>query len=213
MQSLFRWSICANSSAFFKASIYSRKDFYSIHINHLRLSQSEATFRHYGVSPWEIEVIFDTLRRSFAVLDEPLSQEDPKFVSAVELMLPVQYGEDFFSFFSPESWFKIKGVLKDVKRRRGRKGLRCMFRFAGFQGRDTTGVYFVLDAKSDRHFEMALEKIEYLTDIVPVQLKALPPKAHEVWYSFDETGAKWRPERASEDGKKYAYKNEAWLER
>jgi hypothetical protein len=31
-----------------------------------------------------------------------------------------------------DSWLKIKGFIKDVKKRRGRKGMKVFIRFAGF---------------------------------------------------------------------------------
>ena len=171
------------------------------------------TFRHYGISPWEIEVIYDALTRSFAVVDEEREADDSRFVSMIELWLPMQFNEDFFRFLTFESWFKIKGVFKDIKRRRGRKGLKCFLRFSGFAARDQTALYFPLLAKNDRHFEMGIEKLEYLVDIVPLQLKGLPDDTEEIWYSYDESSLKWHPSHAKVRDLNYTFKNEAWLAR
>ena len=40
---------------------------------------------------------------------------------------------------------------------------------------------------------MGIEKIEYLVDIVPVQLQSIPPGAEEIWYLYDEASYKWSP--------------------
>ena len=167
-----------------------------------------ATFLHYGISPWEIEVIYDTLRRSFEVEEKMLQPDDPQYVSMIEVWFPLPYGESFFQEFTMESWFKIKGVIKEIKRRRGRKGLKALVRFAGF-GKEKAGIVFPLTTKGDRQFEMGMEKIEYMVDIVPVQLKVIPEKAEEIWYSYDEATFRWSPAVAKSDVN-YVFKNGEW---
>jgi len=168
-----------------------------------------AIFQHYGISPWEIEVIYDTLRRSFGVEEMQLQPDDPQYVSMIEIGFPAPYGESFFQEFTMDSWSKIKGVIKDVKRRRGRKGLKAFIRFAGF-GREGVDLMFPLLSKDDRQFEMSVEKIEYLVDIVPVQLKAVPQGAEEIWYSYDGIGFRWSPALAKTDDVNYFFKNGEW---
>lgn len=167
-----------------------------------------AIFQHYGISPWEIEVIYDTLRRSFAVEEKQLQPDDPQYVSMIEIGFPAAYGESFFQEFTMDSWFKIKGVVKDVKRRRGKKGLKAFLRFAGF-GKESADLVFPLLSKGDRQFEMGIEKIEYMVDVVPVQLKAVPPGTEEIWYSYDEAGFRWSPAVAKSDIN-YLFKNGEW---
>lgn len=167
-----------------------------------------AAFQHYGISPWEIEVIYDTLKRSFEVEEKQLQPDDPQYVSMIEIGFPLPYGESFFQEFTMESWFKIKGVIKDVKRRRGRKGLKAFVRFAGF-GKEQVDVVFPLLSKGERQFEMGIEKIEYMIDIVPVQLKAIPAKAEEIWYSYDEATFRWSPAVAKSDVN-HIFKNGEW---
>jgi hypothetical protein len=168
-----------------------------------------AIFQHYGISPWEIEVIYDTLRRSFGVEEKQLQPDDPQYVSMIEIRFPVSYGESFFREFTMDSWFKIKGVIKDVKRRRGRKGLKAFVRFAGF-GREGINLVFPLVSKDDRQFEMSVEKLEYLVDIVPVQLIGVPPGAEEIWYSFDSASFRWSPALAKTTDANYFFKNGEW---
>ena len=170
----------------------------------------KVTFQHYGISLWEIEVIFETLQRSFEVEEKQLQPDDPQYVSMIEIGFPVAYGEAFFQSFTMNSWDKIKGVIKDMKRRRGRKGVKALIRFAGFGGGKTGDLVFPLLTKGDRQFEMGLEKIEYLVDVVPIQLKSAPPKTDEIWYSYDEASFKWNPSVAKSDDINYLYKNGEW---
>jgi hypothetical protein len=177
-----------------------------------------ATFYHYGISPWEIEVIYDTLNRSFKVEEKQVSPDDPQYVSMVEIRFPVPYNETFFQQeFMMDSWLKIKGVIKDVKKRRGRKGIKAFIRFAGFGNNNNNnnnnkkiGIVFPLQSKGDRQFEMGIEKIEYLVDIVPVQLQVIPPGTEEIWYLYDESSHKWSPSVAKTSSINYLFKNNEW---
>ncbi|MCI0565122.1 MAG: hypothetical protein MN733_42185 [Nitrososphaera sp.] len=169
--------------------------------------RATVTFQHYGISPWEIEVIYDTLRRSFEVDETQHDPDDPQYVSMIEIGFPLPYDESFFQTFTMSSWHKVKGVIKDIKRRRGRKGLKA---FVSFEG-TTPSVIFPLMSKGDRQFEMGIEKLEYLVDIVPIQLKSIPPETLEVWFAFDEASYKWSPSVAkSRDDRNYVYKNNEW---
>ena len=172
-----------------------------------------ATFYHYGISPWEIEVIYNTLNRSFEVEEKELPPDDPQYVSFIEITFPVPYNETFFQQeFTMDSWFKIKGVIKDLKKRRGRKGMKVFIRFAGFGNNNNKkiGIVFPLQSKGDRQFEMAIEKIEYLVDILPVQLQLIPSGAEEIWFLYDEASSKWSPSVAKTSSINYLFNNNEW---
>lgn len=169
-----------------------------------------AIFRYSVISPWEIETLYDTLKRSFEVDDEEVPPDDPRYVSMVEISFPVMYGETFFQEFSMDSWHKVKEILKNMKRRRGKKGVKTYVRFAGF-GDTPIPVVFPLLSKGDRQYEMGIEKLEYLVDIVPLQLKTVPSGAEEVLYSYDEATFKWSPSVALVRGINYSFKNNEWL--
>jgi hypothetical protein len=170
-----------------------------------------AAFLHYGISPWEIEVIYDTLSRCFEVEEKQVSPDDPQYVSMVEIRFPVPYNEAFFQQeFTVDSWHKMKGVIKDVKKRRGRKGIKAFIKFAGFGNNKKIGIVFPLQSKGDRQFQMGIEKIEYLVDIVPAQLQLTPQGAEEIWYLYDETSYKWVPSVARTNDVNYIFKNNEW---
>jgi hypothetical protein len=174
-----------------------------------------ATFYHYGISPWEIEVIYDTLSRCFGVEEMQISSDDPQYVSMLEIRFPVPYNETFFQQeFTMDSWLKIKGVIKDIKRRRGRKGIKALIKFSDFGNNNNKNkkieIVFPLQSKGDRQFDMSIEKIEYLADIVPVQLQLIPADAEEIWYLYDETSYRWGPFVAKASSINYLFKNNEW---
>jgi hypothetical protein len=109
-----------------------------------------------------------------------------------------------------DSWFKIKGVIKDVKKRRGKKGIKVFIRFAGFGNNKKIDIVFPLQSKGDRQFEMGIEKIEFLVEIVPVQLQFIPTGAEEIWYLYDEVSYKWSPSVAKTSSINYLFNNNEW---
>ena len=169
-----------------------------------------AAFCHYGISPWEIEVIYDTLMRSFQVDERQLQPDDPQYVSMIEIGFPIRYDESFFQTFSMDSWFKIKGIIKDIKRRRGRKGIKTFIKFSGLGNDHSVTLAFSSVSKGDSSFERGIEKIEYLTDIVPLQLKSIPANTEEVWFTYDEITNKWNPDVAKSKNINYIFKNNEW---
>lgn len=169
-----------------------------------------ATFRYYAISPWETETLYDTLKRSYEVDDVEVPADDPQFVSMVEIGFPVPFAESFFQEFTMDSWYKIKGVLKDMKRRRGRKGVKTYIRFAGFENTKIPVVFPVM-SKGDRQYEMGIEKIEYLVDIVPLQLKTMPPNAEEIIFSYEEATFKWSPGTTRVNDLNLVFKNNEWV--
>jgi len=157
--------------------------------------------------------MYDTLSRSYIVQDSEVPPDDPQYVTMIEIGFASPFGEQFFQEFTMDSWFRVKGVLKDMKKRRGRKGLKTYLHFVGFSGTiDKLSVVFPLLSKSDRPYEMGLEKLEYLVDIVPLQLKSLPEATCEVWYSYDEATFKWSPATAMVGDINYMYKNNEWVQ-
>ena len=57
-----------------------------------------------------------------------------------------------------DSWFKIKGIVKDVKKRRGRKGIKAFIRFAGFGNNKKIGIVFPLQTKGTGNLKWALKR-------------------------------------------------------
>ncbi len=153
-----------------------------------------AKFYYYGLSPFEIEAIYSTLKRFFrAVEDQQLQANDASYASMIEIGFPIPFDESFFKVLTLEGWFRIKSLIKEMKRRRGKKGIKIFLRFDGFMERINSQLLFSLLNKNDRDFEIGLEKIEYLVDIIPIQLDKLPANAELIEYSYDEASHKWNP--------------------
>ena len=153
-----------------------------------------AKFYYYGISPFEIEAIYSTLKRFFgAVEEQQLQANDASYASMIEIGFPIPFDESFFQVLTLEGWFRIKSLIKEMKRRRGKKGIKIFLRFNGIMEGINSQLLFSLLNKNDRNFEMGLEKIEYLVDIIPVQLDKLPANVEVVEYSYDEVNHKWNP--------------------
>ena len=180
-------------------------------------AEFSAKFVYYGIAPFEIEVIYSALNSAFDHVDEQqLPISDTVYVSMVEIEFPIPFGESFFQKFTMEKWYKIKGLIKELKRRRGnRRGVKAFISFCGISPEGTTPrLIFSLMSKNNNFFEMAIEKIEYLVDIIPIQIQTFTcTNLDEIIYSYDEESFKWSPYSTKySDGSEYYYlpKTKEW---
>lgn len=162
----------------------------------------------------------------FYVIEEKLSFDDmesqlPNFLSItdysttfIEIIFPVKFDNYLFQTISIESWNSIKNIIKEIKHRRGKKPVISIFRFKGITNQRDFDIIFSLMNSSTRSFEIAIEKIEYLVDIVSIQLCSLPPNTFEVIYFYDESSSKWLPHQAKSIENNfvntYIFKNGLW---
>jgi hypothetical protein len=183
-------------------------------------------FCFYDLSIREQEVIYTLLRKTFHVIEEKLSFDEmesklPHFLSItdysiifIELIFPVKFNNSMFQTISVEHWNSIKGIIKEIKHRRGRKPVICIFKFKGNTNQTDFNIIFSITNSSVHSFEIAIEKVEYLVDIVPTQLSSLPPNTIEVFYLYDESSSKWTPYQAKSIVQNYVntyiYKNGLW---
>lgn len=156
-------------------------------------SKTRAKFRYFGISPFEIEVIYDILKESFELQEEQLEANNGYFISIVEIEFPVLYDESFFNWFSAERWFRIKEVLKEMAKRRGKKDIKIVFDFCGTTCYSPQRIRFTLKGKNSREFEIAIEKIEYMVDILNMQLKTFSQHLDEIEYLYNEINHRWYP--------------------
>ena len=54
---------------------------------------------YYGISPWEIEVIYGLFNGKFRILQEETEQNKENFVSALTIDIPLPFNEEFFKWF------------------------------------------------------------------------------------------------------------------
>ena len=87
--------------------------------------------RYYGISPWEIEVIYNIFNEKFEVIQEATDRDEyfkgwnagsrEEFVSALTITIPLPFSEEFFKWFGFKAWEKVKSIIKEMKRRRGNR--------------------------------------------------------------------------------------------
>ena len=99
------------------------------------------SLRYYGISPWEIEVIYNIFNEKFEVIQEATERHEylqhlgwatdsEEFVSALTITIPLPFSEEFFKWFGFKAWEKVKSIIKEMKRRRGnRKAIRVEILF------------------------------------------------------------------------------------
>jgi hypothetical protein len=175
------------------------------------LSESlKITVRHYGISPWEIEVLYGFLNSHFTVIQEEVESDDENFVSYLDIKIPLTFNEAFFEWFEFKRWEKIKAVFKEMKRRRGDgNALKININFIG-----NPRIIFTIDSENRQWFDNAVEKIDVVLELLPYHLdpKILPLEISEIIYKFDSKSTRWRLNTATSEKKKYVFKKEIWKE-
>lgn len=153
-----------------------------------------ALFRYFGLSPLEIEIIYNSLSSLFSVQEESLPP-DSNYVSFVEIQFPVTYSGSFFLLLGADRWNKIKGLLKEMKRRRGSKRLKVSLIFCGVSADPNLKLVFsLISGKGLSQYDNAIEKIEYLVDTLPIQIVNSLAKTDRVDCYYDESSLKWIPQ-------------------
>ena len=154
--------------------------------------QSEAvSLRYYGISPWEIEVIYDSFNKKFSIIQDEIEQTEENFVSALAINIPIPFTEEFFKWFEFRAWEKVKSIIKEMKRRRG-KGHAIMVEII-FTGKPN--VRFVTDLNENHDFNSAIEKIDFVVELLPYHLNDSNISNDfdgEVSYRYDVGSGKWK---------------------
>jgi hypothetical protein len=145
---------------------------------------------YYGISPWEIEVIYNLFNDKFIIIQEETEQNKENFVSALTITIPFQFNEEFFKWFEFKEWERVKSIIKEMKRRRG-KGNAIMVEIL-FTG--DPNVRFVIDLNENHNFNSAVEKIDFVVELLSYHLNAdnIPNDLSEVLYKYDIESGKWK---------------------
>ena len=148
------------------------------------------SLRYYGISPWEIEVIYDIFNGKFSIIQEETEQNKENFVSALTIDIPLPFSEEFFKWFEFKAWEKVKSIIKEMKRRRG-KGNAIIVEIV-FTGKPS--VRFVTDLNENHNFNSAIEKIDFVVELLPYHLNDnnMPNEPTEVLYKYDIVSGKWK---------------------
>lgn len=168
----------------------------------------KTSLRYYGISPWEIEVIYGFLNSRFTIIQEEIQQNDEEFVSFLEMSIPLAFNDEFFKWFDYKRWEKIKEVFKEMKRRRGSgNAIKIQLNFHG-----SPNIVFVLDAEEKQWYDNAIEKIDFVLELLPYHLdpEKLPSDVTEIIYKFDTESIRWRLNVANAEDKKYFFRGDSW---
>ncbi len=164
--------------------------------------------QYFGVSPWEIEVIYELFADRFRVEQIQLEEPDPNFVSVLSLSIPLEFSEEFFKWFEYQRWDKVKFIFKEMKRRRGSdKALKIDIDFIGMPG-----IGFTLDVREKSWFDNALEKLDFVIELLPFHLNTenTPPEITKILYKFDVETRKWKMHTLFAKDKRFVLVNNIW---
>lgn len=167
-----------------------------------------ADLSYYGISPWEIEVVYGICNGRFLVKQNELEQNESDYVSVLNIAIPLAFNDEFFQWFEYKRWDKIKAIFKEMKRRRGRKNaLKIDVCFAG-----NPKIRFIVDSEDRRWFDNSVEKIDFVLELIPFHLdpSKLPNNVTEVVYKFDTNAVRWRLNSALVGEKKFTFTGNGW---
>lgn len=162
-------------------------------------SQKPALYlKFYGVSPWELEVLYSLLHNLFQVTEDKQEQPEDDFTTMVDIVFPLAFNDAFFKWFGRPRWDKAKAIFKELKRRRGSgKAFRLSISFSG-----SPSVRFMLDIPERSLFDSAIDKIDFVLELLPYHLdpQKIPSGTAEVVYYFDERKERWNVNYGAQEG-------------
>ncbi len=166
------------------------------------------TLQYYGISPWEIEVLYGFLNSHFKIVQEEIQADDPNYVSSLNMYVPLAFNEEFFQWFDFKRWEKVKAVLKEMKRRRGNSNaIKIRISFTG-----NPTIVFTIDSQDKQWFDNAIEKIDFVLELLPYHLdpEKIPSDITEITYKFDTSSARWRLGVATSSTAQYMFRGDSW---
>ena len=149
------------------------------------------TIEHFGISPFEIEFIYNTLSKLSPVDEKKILNGESEYVSLLNIEFPAIYDEYFFQSLGLDNWQKIKYLFKEMKRRRGKKAFKITLSFRGISEEMNSKVDFLLTNEIGPQFEYAIEKIEHAVEPIHQEITSLGSKKQFMIYTYDASAMKW----------------------
>lgn len=163
---------------------------------------------HFGISPWEVDVVYELFAERFKVVQNQLEETDPDFVSVLNLSIPLEFNEEFFKWFEYRRWDKVKFLFKEMKRRRGNdKALKIDINFVGMPK-----IGFTLDVHDRSWFDNAIEKLDFVIELLPFHLNSdnIPQEISKILYKFDVETRKWKMHTLFTKEKRFLLVDNTW---
>ena len=138
--------------------------------------------------------------------EDPNAEQEEDYTTMISVTFPLEFNETFFKQFGVPRWDKLKGIIKEMKRRRGGgKSLRVYIKFTG-----KPSIIFTIDLDDRRSFDTAVDKIDFVIELLPYHLdpKKMPRNTTLVSYQFDDVIAKWNINADAEDRTYHFVENE-----
>jgi len=159
-------------------------------------------------------VIYGLFSGKFRIQQEETEQNKENFVSALTIDIPLSFSEEFFKWFEFKAWERVKSIIKEMKRRRG-KGNAIVVEIL-FTGEPN--VRFVTDLNENHDFNSAIEKIDFVVELLPYHLNDsnIPSDPSEVLYKYDIESGKWKLNQVwtgfggSAGRKKFIFTKKGW---
>ena len=165
--------------------------------------------KHYGISPWEINVITSILEKKFFIESNEIENNyEDKFVSLIEIPFPYPFNDEFFKWFEYKEWERLKAIFKELKRRRGDgKAIKIELSFSG-----DPKIIFLVELEEGQWFRTAVEKIDFVVELLSYHLnpKELPDNLSEVVYTFDKDAIRWKMSSIIANNQKFVNSNDGW---
>ena len=154
-------------------------------------------------------MITSLLQKKFYTNDIEVERDyESKYVSMIDMPIPYSFNEEFFKWFEYKEWERVKGIFKEMKRRRGDgKAIKINLSFAG-----DPLIRFIVDSDEGQWFRTSVEKIDFVLELLQYHLdpKKLPENVTEVIYNFDINAVKWRMTTVVSDGKDFLNSEDGW---
>lgn len=167
---------------------------------------AQTTLTYYGISPWEVEVLYGYLRNHFDIVQKEIEPDETDYVSKITISIPVAFGDAFFVWFEYRRWERIKALFKEMKRRRGSgNALKIVVEFAG-----NPDITFDIDARDKQWFDNSVEKIDVILELLPYHMQKLPAQTSGITYKFDEKTVRWRHHQIVSGGVAYMAVGGRW---
>lgn len=168
-------------------------------------------FRYSGTSIPETEIIYHIISSVLgSVEEEKIAPIDSRIHTIIEIHFPIPYADEFFVLFGADKWFKLRNVITEIKKRRGRSEMQIVFSFPGVSGEAPRLIFQTLETDY-KSVERAIDGVQVLVEAIEFQISKIPTRVLEMTYCYESTLSRWRPDFAKTDKRTYKYTNGNWI--